>query len=335
MSCSKKISVCIPFYNIESYVSRCLDSVLGNTYQNLEVICVNDGSSDGTSALLHTYEEKDPRVIVIDKKNGGIVSARNAAIDVATGDFISFIDGDDWIHHQFFEVLMSVQKQTSADAVICGYEKCADIVQDVEISKEVVSTLADTAALLNNAHARTHIWGRIYARKLVSMQAGAYDIVMGEDTAFNFLFLCRNDQRRVVIIPERLYYYFQREGSVVHTVSHSDKIKVSLFLKEQFYLFSGQEGKKLALHEIMRTMLAYRYLKMYEPNRTETHMCCEGLYSFCADSWRGVLSRKEQAKYRVLYYCPAVYRLFRIVTDPTMLDWERAERKRQRKREQG
>ena len=73
MNQEKKISVCIPFYNIESYVSRCLDSVLGNTYQNLEVICVNDGSSDGTSALLHTYEEKDPRVIVIDKKNGGIV----------------------------------------------------------------------------------------------------------------------------------------------------------------------------------------------------------------------------------------------------------------------
>ena len=211
MNQEKKISVCIPFYNIESYVSRCLDSVLGNTYQNLEVICVNDGSSDGTSALLHTYEEKDPRVIGIDKKNGGIVSARNSAIDAATGDFISFIDGDDWIHHQFFEVLMSVQKQTFADAVICGYEKCTDIVQDIEISKEVVSTLADTAALLNNAHARTHIWGRIYAKELVSKQAGASDIVMGEDTAFNLLFLCRNDQRRVVIIPERLYYYFSEK----------------------------------------------------------------------------------------------------------------------------
>ena len=330
MNQEKKISVCIPFYNIESYVSRCLDSVLGNTYQNLEVICVNDGSSDGTSALLHTYEEKDPRVIVIDKKNGGIVSARNSAIDAATGDFISFIDGDDWIHHQFFEVLMSVQKQTFADAVICGYEKCTDIVKDIEISKEEDSELADTAALLNNAHARTHIWGRIYAKELVSKQAGASDIVMGEDTAFNLLFLCRNDQRRVVIIPERLYYYFQREDSVVHTTSHAEKIKVSLFFKKHFCVFSGQEGKKLALYEIIRTMLTYRYLKMYEPDQTEIHMCCKELYAFCTDSWRNVLPKKERAKYMILYYCPIFYRLFRIVTDPTMLDWERAERKRQR-----
>ena len=224
---------------------------------------------------------------------------------------------------------MSVQKQMSADAVICGYEKCADIVQDVEISKEVVSTLADTAALLNNAHARTHIWGRIYAKELVSKQTDASDIVMGEDTAFNLLFLCRNDQRRVVIVPERLYYYFQREDSVVHTASHAEKIKVSLFLKKHFCAFSGQEGKKLALHEIMRTMLAYRYLKMYEPDQAEIHMCCKELYTYCADSWRKVLPMKEQAKYMVLYYCPLFYRLFRIVTDQTMLDWERAEKKRQ------
>ena len=225
---------------------------------------------------------------------------------------------------------MSVQKQTLADAVICGYEKCTDIVQDIEISKEVVSTLADTAALLNNAHARTHIWGRIYAKELVSKQTDASDIVMGEDTAFNLLFLCRNDQRRVVIIPERLYYYFQREDSVVHTTSHAEKIKVSLFLKKHFCAFSGQEGKKLALHEIMRTMLAYRYLKMYEPDQAEIHMCCKELYAFCTDSWRNVLPKKERAKYMILYYCPIFYRLFRIVTDPTMLDWERAERKRQR-----
>lgn len=335
MSCGKKISVCIPFYNIESYVSRCLDSVLGNTYQNLEVICVNDGSSDGTSALLHTYEGKDPRVIVIDKKNGGIVSARNAAINVATGDFISFIDGDDWVHCQFFEVLMSVQEREKAGVVICGYERCTDIVHRADISREVVSVLADTTTLLNDAHARTHIWGRIYAKELVPKQMDSPNIVMGEDTAFNLLFLCKNDQRRVAIISERLYYYFQRENSVVHTVSHAEKIKVSLFLKEQFHSFPGQEGKKLALHEIMRTMLAYRYLKMYEPNQAEIHMCCKGLYLFCVDFWRGVLSRKEQIKYRILYYCPVIYRLFRIVTDPTMLDWECAEKKRRRKQKRG
>ena len=114
MNQEKKISVCLPFYNIEPYVSRCLDSVLDNTYQNLEVICVNDGSTDGTSALLHKYAKEDPRVIVIDKENGGLVSARQAAISIATGDFLSFIDGDDWAHPQFFEILLTVQEKTGA-----------------------------------------------------------------------------------------------------------------------------------------------------------------------------------------------------------------------------
>ena len=335
MNCSEKISVCIPFYNIEAYVSRCLDSVLNNTYQNLEIICVNDGSTDGTSALLHTYVKKDPRVIVIDKENGGIVSARNAAIDAATGDFISFVDGDDWVHHQFFEVLMSVQKRTAAGTVICGYKKCTDIVQDAEISKELTYTVATTNTLLNDSHARTHIWARMYSKELVSKQMGASDIVMGEDTAFNLAFLCRNCQKRIVIVAEQLYYYFQRENSVVHTAHHADKIKAALFIKEQLSLICARQGKIVCLHEIMRTMLAYRYLKMYEPDRAEIHRRCKELYSFCANSWREVLPKKERVKYMLLYYCPLFYRLSRIVTDPTMLDWERAERNRQREQKKG
>lgn len=104
MNQEKKISVCLPFYNIEPYVSRCHDSVLDNTYRNLEIICVNDGSTDGTSALLHEYAKKDPRVIVIDNENGGVSFARQAAIDIATGDFLPFVDGDDWVHPQFLKL---------------------------------------------------------------------------------------------------------------------------------------------------------------------------------------------------------------------------------------
>ena len=139
MDSSKKISVCLPFYNIEPYVRRCLDSVLGNTYQNLEVICVNDGSTDGTSSLLHEYAEKDSRVIVIHKKNGGLVSARNAAISAATGDFISFVDGDDWIHRQFYEVMMSIREKSDADAVICSYKKIGEYTIDTELNIDEVT----------------------------------------------------------------------------------------------------------------------------------------------------------------------------------------------------
>lgn len=333
MNQEKKISVCIPFYNIASYVNRCLDSVLGNTYQDLEVICVNDGSTDKTSMLLHQYAEKDSRVIVIDKENGWLVSARQAAIGAATGDFISFLDGDDWIHHQFFEILMFVQKKTGVDAVICGYQKCTEHVVDIDQSVgETCFEIADYNKLLANDHALSHIGGRIFARKLIPTQALSTDMIMGEDTALNYLFLFANGQANIAILPTPLYCYFQREGSIVRTIPHLNKIKVSGFIKDHFYLFSEQQSKTLALHEILRTMLAYRYLAMFQPDQQKVHNCCDELYRFCAKNWCGTLSLKDRAAYCLLYHLPILYRLFRIMKDPSMLKWERREKRHNQNR---
>lgn len=330
MDCNKKISVCIPCYNIEACIPRCLDSILGNTYPNLEVICVNDGSTDDSSAILHQYAGKDSRVIVIDKENGGVVSARKAALDIATGDFISFVDGDDWVHHQFFEILMSLQQKSGADVVICNYQKCTDYTPDTPLQAEAVSyTASDLSIIFKVPHARSYVWGRIYARDLVPEQMVSNQIVIGEDTALNFLFLGKKEPLKIAVTSESLYYYFQREGSLVRTVQHAEKIHVSIFLKEHFDLFHGPQSQAAVLREILRTMLTYRYLKMYSPQQADIQACCKTLYMFCAAKWRGVFRTREQMQYRILYACPGLYRLFRIVTDPSMLDWERAEKRRQ------
>ncbi len=336
MNCDKKISVCIPFYNLEPYVSRCLDSILENTYRNLEVICVNDGSSDGTSDLLHNYADNDSRVIVIDKENGGVMSARNAAIAAATGDFISFIDGDDWIHKRFFEVLMSVWEKSDADTVICAYKKSSEHLPDIEITpSEVLYEFMGQDRMLKDAHALTHIWGRVYKRSLIPSQNKIpQDITMGEDTALNLLFLYGSNDASTAAVTAQLYYYFQREGSMVHTVSHAEKIKVSSFLVENFSLFVGRQGKAVVLHEILRTLLTYRYLEMFCPNQAFVKQRCKNLYVFCKENWVGILPLRGRIKYCILYHVPALYRLFRIVTDPTMLEWERVEKKRQQEQKQ-
>lgn len=330
---NKKVSVCIPFYNIEPYVRRCLDSVLGNTYQNLEVICVNDGSTDGTSAVLHEYAEKDSRVIVVDKENGGIVSARQAAMDIAAGDFISFIDGDDWVHPQFFEILLTVQEKTGADAVVCNYAMCTEFVESSSIVTDKVSCqMVDTSALLSDWHARTHVWARVYSSELIPETEVFPNINMGEDTALNLLSLFRKQNTRLAIISEELYYYFQREGSIVHTVSHARKIDVSLFFIEHYNEIKGADKYGIVLHEIIKNMLSYRYLMSFSENQAEIHRTCKSIYNFCKENCASSFSIKEKVKYSTLYHFPFVYRLFRIITDPTMLDWERAEKKRQREK---
>ena len=330
---NKKVSVCLPFYNIESYVNRCLDSVLGNTYRNLEVICVNDGSTDGTSALLHKYAKKDPRVIVVDKENGGLVSARQAASDIATGDFISFIDGDDWVHPQFFEVLLTVQEKTGAEAVVCNYAACVKFTEPHKIDADRVSfKVSDNLSLLNDWHVRAHLGARIYSRKLSPKIIVPYNINMGEDTAFNLSLLCSKQDVCVARISEALYFYFQREDSIVHTVSHAGKIDVALFFVEQYGAIKDTDKYGIVLHEILKNMLTYRYLMSFSNDQDSIKKTCRSLYGFCKENWSKSLPVKEKMKYSILYYCPFVYRLFRIITDPTMLDWERAEKKRQRKK---
>lgn len=109
------ISVIIPVYNTEAYLERCLVSVLSNTYRDLEVICINDGSTDGSLEILNAFARQDERVTVIDKKNGGLSAARNDGLRRATGEWIAFIDSDDWIHPRYFETFLSVAPDRSVD----------------------------------------------------------------------------------------------------------------------------------------------------------------------------------------------------------------------------
>ena len=115
------ISVIVPVYRVEEYLSRCLESILGQSYRNLEILLVDDGSPDGCPAICDKYAEKDPRIRVIHKENGGLSDARNAALDIAEGDYIGFVDSDDWIRRDMYRELMDTALRLHADITLCGY----------------------------------------------------------------------------------------------------------------------------------------------------------------------------------------------------------------------
>ena len=120
------ISVIIPVYNVQDYLPRCLDSVINNSYRNLEIICVNDGSTDNCADILKNYENKDSRIHVFSKENGGQSSARNEGLKHCTGNLIAFIDSDDWIHKDYFKTLLEYQKKNDYDVVVCNYVRTLD-----------------------------------------------------------------------------------------------------------------------------------------------------------------------------------------------------------------
>ena len=136
----KKISIIVPVYKTEQYLDRCVESIVNQTYNNLEIILVDDGSADNCPAMCDKWAEKDNRIKVIHKENGGVSSARNAGIDAASGEYIGFVDGDDWIDTDMYDFLMS-HFDDDTDIVRCSYRKVyensdtEEIVNDGNVKK--------------------------------------------------------------------------------------------------------------------------------------------------------------------------------------------------------
>ena len=166
------ISVIIPVYNVRDYLERCLNSVLENTYKNLEVICVNDCSPDDSLEILKRFAEKDERVKIVNKTSrGGVSSARNAGLDAASGEYISFVDPDDWIHKQYFESLVYILNRDNADVAVCRYNSVSEMTKDKLISciDDLKTSMLgiDEIADKNDAvyYAIHYIWNKIYKKE--------------------------------------------------------------------------------------------------------------------------------------------------------------------------
>ena len=115
------ISIIVAIYNVDQYLEQCIDSIINQSYKNLEIILVNDGSTDNSKNICDYYSEIDKRIKVVHKKNGGVSSARNTGIDIATGDYIAFVDSDDYLELNMYETMINNLEQNQCDMGVCGY----------------------------------------------------------------------------------------------------------------------------------------------------------------------------------------------------------------------
>ena len=137
-----KISVIVPVYNVENYLKKCIDSIINQTFQDIEIICVNDGSTDNSRKILEEYKNKDSRIKIIDKENGGLSSARNAGIKTAEGEFLSFIDSDDWIDKTMLEKLYKNITGLNSDISICAVHRFDE-------EKQIIETIDEEGNVIN------------------------------------------------------------------------------------------------------------------------------------------------------------------------------------------
>ena len=209
------ISIIIPVYNVEKYLRRCIDSVLGQTYDKLEIILVDDGSTDNSGRICDEYREKDQRIIVIHKENGGLSEARNFGIEKRSGEYISFVDSDDWIEGDYVELLYRSIIENNADMAIAGNYIRFSHGRTITVSacgKDVLSGEQTLDALVWNKNGiDVAAWAKLYKKTLfndVKYPVGE----LFEDTATTYKLIDRCE--RVAVCPTPVYNYVKREGSI-------------------------------------------------------------------------------------------------------------------------
>lgn len=269
-----KISIIIPVYNVEKYIARCLDSVLSQTYKDLEVILVNDGSKDRSLNICKWYQKKDSRIVIIDKVNEGVSIARNTGIDAATGKYIGFVDADDWIEPNMYENMLKTIEKYQCNIAFCNYSKDRkniktykrikinkNVLSKLDIIKDLIANMIGWEAwediITNNKYIMGCIWRCLYKKDFINNHDLRFTpgISIMEDLVFNVQALIYCD--KVCIDHGFYYHYMQNKTSSLHTYNEKmwyDQIEVHNLLEEIL--------KDAELYEFLRNRLDSRYIAM-------------------------------------------------------------------------
>lgn len=205
------VSVIVPVYNTEQYLAKCIESILHQTYTDLEVILVNDGSTDHSGELCDAFSKKDSRVKVVHKKNGGVSSARNAGIEAATGEYIIFIDGDDWFSLDAVSSMVAMREETQADLVV-GNHTC--VTRFGEVPSNVQNAVYETEEIGNHllqlcvSNGRSS-WNKLFRTDLIQKHKLRFPvgIPVGEDAMFSasYIGICEK-----ILISSKITYYYNK-----------------------------------------------------------------------------------------------------------------------------
>lgn len=272
------VSVIVPVYNVEKYLRDCLDSILAQTYSNIEVILINDGSKDGSGSICDEYAAKDSRIKVLHKENGGVSKARNAGLDMMQGEFFSFVDGDDTVEPDYLELMLGELRIKDVDLIRLswkrGTKECSYRVKFDKMGSFLVTpTNIDDLAWFAN------IWGLFKTENLNSIRFKE-DLKYAEDNLFVFEYFWKSKQKRMGLINKPYYNY----RIVNHSASNLDPFKF-LNASQNFVKYvqeldpQNQNVKKLCKSYIYKDYLRLLYYFVDHDKKSENGISIQELRS--------------------------------------------------------
>ena len=269
------ISVIIPVYKVENYLNRCINSIVNQTYKNLDIILIDDGSPDNCPQICDDWAEKDGRIHVIHKSNGGLSDARNAGLKASKGEYIFFLDSDDYIDLRTIEIMLHELQQTNADLVLCNTEYVTEnqevIQKQSPIKHERLSRIEAIKKLhQDNWPYYVTAWNKLYSRKaLLGIEFPVGKLHEDLFVAHRVFYNCDN----ITVIEDKLYYYVQRKNSIMSSsniVSHFDAVEAMTsrywFYKEKKIVEHFENCFEMALKEKI-------YYQAYLRNIFENNTC--------------------------------------------------------------
>lgn len=274
----KLISVIVAAYNIEQYLPRCLDSLLNQTYKALEIIVVDDGSKDGTSAICDRYAGENKNIKVIHRENGGLSAARNSGLEIAGGDFIGFVDGDDWVEPKMYEAMLFACLNTDAQIAACGYREVGLGAEESKATGEILELSMEEALELFVYDKGKHriynsVWSKLFAREIIK-DIRFVEGKSSEDIIYTTWALTKAEKCVLIDVPY-YNYMIDRSGSIMNIRLAERRFEDEIpFWEEQIrYLreIGLQEFAQKAAYWFYRRLLTYyidfRYRGMQDAGR--------------------------------------------------------------------
>ena len=314
MNKGKLISVIMPIYNAEDYLRAAIESILKQTYGNIELILVNDGSTDESSEICRSFADRDKRIVFIDKENAGASSARNRGIEAASGDYIGFIDSDDTAEPDMYEYLLTNAEKYRADLV-----QCATLFDTKESSEVIYSPKKDTVIRGIDSIKRKElkyispsVWCKLYKKELLDGISFNSDYPIGEDFRFNLE--CLEKSSCTVFLTDAKYRYIQRESSLCYSPpterSFTSFRRMLTEAKNDFRL-----SKSLSVYikenilsnnaDMVSRAVRYRLDSLDEVIRTASREARGGILTVLTAV---SISKKDKIKLILLGFAPRLYR---------------------------
>ena len=272
------ISIIIPCFNAEKTLEKCLESVVQQSYANLEIIIIDDGSTDETSLIYNKFQSNDERILVLKQQNSGVSKARNTGVKAATGDYICFVDSDDWAELNYCSELYSLLVGENADISIveASYEdENGNVLCSKPISDEkIFDGNRALVLLLEDQEIQSHPWGKLFKADLLKNVHFPENLKCFED--YSTLFKIFNKAVKVVKSNEKLYHYIQREDSLSHNLSPATAYQFFLAIMEVFEFwrnFAKVGDRNKIIKNIVRKLLMV--LKRITRNTKEDEMKSE------------------------------------------------------------